>query len=108
MKVSARFDDVVFVAGDVPPHRVANYVRQRVVADKVETGPVKTLFPRATLRGQPGVELSILVAPRGSATELQVRNLSLVKTPPGLTEEERWRAAGFKSDGTLLDPTHLR
>ena len=104
----ARFDDVIFIAGDVPPHRVANYVRQRVVADKVETGPVKTVFPRATVRGQPGVELAIQVVARGAASELQVRNLSLVKPTPGLSEEERWRAAGFKPDGTLLDPTHLR
>jgi hypothetical protein len=107
MKVRARFDDVIFVEGDVPAHRVANYVRQRVTSDKVETGPVKTIFPRASVRGQPGVELTILVTPKGDATELQVRNLSLVKSTPGLTEDERWRAAGFKPDGTLLDPTHL-
>jgi hypothetical protein len=107
MTVRARFDDVIFVVGDVPAHRVANYVRQRVEADKVETGPVKTVFPRAVVRGQPGVELAILVTPRGDATELQVRNLSLVRSTPGLSEEERWRAAGFKPDGTLADPTHL-
>jgi hypothetical protein len=107
MTVRARFDDVIFVAGDVPAHRVANYVRQRVVADKVETGPMKTIFPHAVVRDQPGVELAILISPHGDATEIQVRNLSLVKSTPGLTQEERWRAAGFKPDGTLLDPTHL-
>jgi hypothetical protein len=105
--VRGRFSDTVFGVGEVPPDQLANYVRQRVSAEKVETGPVKTVFSRATVRGQPGVELSIQVLSRGSTTELQVKNLSLVKGTPGLTDEERWRAAGLKPDGTLLDPTHL-
>ena len=91
----------------VPPHRIANYVRQHVAADKVETGPVKTVFSRATVRGQPGVELAIQVTSRGNSTELQVRNLSLVKPTSGQSEEERWRAAGLRPDGTPLDVTHL-
>jgi hypothetical protein len=108
MTVRGRYPDVVYLVGTVPGDRVANYVRQRVSIEKVETGPVKTLFPRATVRGQPGVELSIVVLARGATTEVQVRNLSLVKPVPGLSEEERWRAAGFNPDGTLSDPTHLR
>jgi hypothetical protein len=105
--VRARFDDVVFGMAEVSPDKVANYVRQRVSANRVETGPVKTVFSRATVRGQPGVEIDIEVLSRGGSTELQVRNLSLWKTSPGLTDEERWRAAGFKPDGTPLDTTHL-
>jgi hypothetical protein len=105
--VRARFEDVVFGMADVSPDKVANYVRQRVTANKVETGPVKTVFSRATVREKPGVELDIEVLSRGGVTELQVRNLSLWKTPAGLTDEERWRAAGFKADGTPLDTKHL-
>ena len=107
MRAKARFDDVLFASADAPSDQVANYVRARVTAERVETGPVKTVFERAVVRGQPGVELSIEVISRGGATELQVRNLSLVKALEGLTEEERWRAAGLKPDGTPLDPTRL-
>jgi hypothetical protein len=107
MIVRARFDDVLFGMADVPPDKLANYIRQRVSAKKVETGPAKTVFSRATVRGQPDVQLDIEVFSHGGATELQVHNLSLVKTPAGLTDEERWRAAGLKPDGTPLDPTHL-
>jgi hypothetical protein len=103
----ARFNDVLFASAEVPSDRVANFVRARVTADKVETGPVKTVFSNATVRGQPGVTLSIEVISHGGSTELQVRNLSLVKPLQGLTEEERWRAAGFKPDGTPLDPTRF-
>jgi hypothetical protein len=107
MVVRGRFDDIVYGVAEVTPDKVANYIRARVSADKVETGPAKTVFPRVTVRGQPGVELAIQVLSHGGSTELQIRNLSLVKMTPGLSEDQRWRAAGLKPDGTPLDPTHL-
>jgi hypothetical protein len=107
MVVRGRFDDIVYGDAEVTPDKVANYIRARVSAAKVETGPAKTVFPRVTVRGQPDVELAIQVLSHGGSTELQIRNLSLVKMTPGLSEEQRWRAAGLKPDGTPLDPTHL-
>jgi hypothetical protein len=106
--VRGRLDDMIYGDAEVPPDRVANYIRERVSVDKVETGPAKTVFPRAMVRGQPGVELAIQVLSRGGSTELQIKNLSNVKMTPGLSEDERWRAAGLKPDGTPLDPTHLQ
>ena len=53
MRVVGRFDDVVFASGDVAPELVANYVRQRVIASHVETGPAKTVFTGVTLRIDP-------------------------------------------------------
>ena len=107
MVVRGRFTDFIVGAASVPPDQVANYIRLRVAADQVETGPLKTVFSRAVVRGQPDVWLTIEVLSRGGNTELQVHNLSLAKSQPGLTEEERWRAAGLKPDGTPLDRTHL-
>ncbi len=105
--VRARFGDLVVGRAEVSSDRVANYVRQRVSAEKVETGPAKTVFSRAIVRGHPGVELAIEVLAHGGSTEIQVRNLPMALGPPGLTDEERWRAAGFKPDGSPLDPKHL-
>lgn len=107
LTVRGRYTDTLYATGEVPADKVATYIRQRVKADKVETGPNKTLFPKAMVRGQPGVDLEIQVISRVGNTELTVHNLSLVKATPGLTDEERWRAAGLKPDGTPLDPTHL-
>jgi hypothetical protein len=105
--VRGRFADVVFAGADVAPDRVANYVRQRVTAEKVETGPAKTVFSHATVQGQPGVELDIEVLSHGGYTELHVRKLSTTRAPEGMSDAARWRAAGFNPDGTPLDPTHL-
>jgi hypothetical protein len=109
MKVRARFPDAVFAVGNIPPERVSNFVRERVVAAGVETGPAKTVFSRATVKSAPERMLRIEVVSRPSATELVVRD----QTPPpapvddGLSEEERWRRKGLKPDGSPLDPTRL-
>jgi hypothetical protein len=109
MKVRARFPDAVFAMGDVPLERVSNYVRERVVAAGVETGPAKTVFSRATVKSAPERTLRIEVVSRPSATELVVRDQTRPPSPveEGLSEEERWRRHGLKPDGTPLDPTHL-
>ncbi len=106
--VRARFEDVVVGWAEVSSDRVANYVRQRVSAEKVETGPAKTVFTHALGGGKPGVELAIEVVAHGGSTEVQVRNLPMRLTPPGLSDDERWRAAGFKPDGKPIDPPRPR
>lgn len=108
MNVSARFDDVVFATGDAPPEQVANYMRQRVNADKIVTGPEKTVFSRATVKAHPGQLVGIMVVSKGGRTELEVRDVTLKHAKDGLSSDERWRELGLSPDGTPLDPTRLR
>lgn len=108
MNVSARFDNVVFASTDAPPDQVANYVRQRVAADKIVTGPEKTVFSRAMVKGNPGPLVQIMVVAKSGRTELEVRDVTLKPSKPDLSPEERWRELGLRPDGTPLDPTQLR
>lgn len=108
MNVSARFDNVVFASADAPADQVANYVRQRVDADKIVTGPEKTVFSRATVKGSPGREVTIMVVSKNGRTDLEVRDVTLKPSKPDLSPDERWRELGLKPDGTPLDPTQLR
>jgi hypothetical protein len=108
MAVGGTFSDVVYASAEVTSDRISNYVRQRVTAQSIDMGPTKTVFSRAVVRGQPGVELDIHVLSRGGSTDVEIHRIPPpTPAPAGLTDEERWRAAGFKSDGTPLDPTHL-
>lgn len=107
MRVIGRFDDVVFITGDVAPELVANYVRQRVAASNVETGPGKTVFTGVTLRGDAARTLRIDVISRNGDTDLTVRDETRPPAREGLTEAERWKALGLTPQGTPLDPTHL-
>jgi hypothetical protein len=107
MMVTRRFSDSIFAAGQVSAAQVSNYVRQRVVAERVETGPVKTVFSRATSRLDPGRVMRIEVVSRGAETEILVRDETPPPVKPGLTDAERWREAGFNPDGTPVDPSRF-
>lgn len=108
MIVSARFDDVVFAKGDAPQDQVANYVRQRVTADQIVTGPEKTVFSRAVVKSTPGTLVAISVLARDGRTEIEVRNVTPKPAKDGLSPDERWRELGLNPDGSPLDPTRLR
>lgn len=107
IQVIGRFDDVVFAKGDVAPELVANYVRQRVIASHVETGPGKTVFTGVTLRTDPARTLRVDVTSRNGYTDLTVRDETRPPASPGLSEAERWKAQGLAPNGAPLDPTHL-
>jgi hypothetical protein len=108
MNVSARFPDAVFAGGEVAPELVANFVRERVVAAQVDTGPTRTVFLRATTKSEPGRMLRIDVIARGAGvTDLFIRDETRAPAAPGRTPEERWRQLGFAPDGTPLDLKHL-
>ncbi len=93
MRVVGRFDDVVFASGDVAPELVANYVRQRVIASHVETGPAKTVFTGVTLRVNPVRTLRVDVISRNGDTGLTVRDETRPPAREGLTEAERWKSS---------------
>jgi hypothetical protein len=107
MTVKGRFDDVVFAACDAPADQVANYVRHRVTTDKIVTGPEKTVFTRATVRGHPGTLVAISVVSYGNRTELEVRDVTPKQAQPGLSSDDRWRELGLTPEGDPIDPTHL-
>ncbi|WP_437726839.1 hypothetical protein [Sorangium sp. So ce861] len=107
MKVRARFPDAVFAVGEIPAERVANYVRTRVLAGNVETGPAKTIFSRATVKSAPQRMLRVEVVSRAHVSELVVRDETRPPPERGLSVEERWRRNGLTPDGKVLDPTRL-
>jgi hypothetical protein len=82
------------------------------VVQRVELGAVGTLFPRVRIRGgDPNRSYDIEVRPIEGGTELTVRDVTpLPRVPrdPTLSEEERWRRAGFTPKGIPLDEKNLR
>jgi hypothetical protein len=107
MRVTARFPDAVFATGELPPDLVVAYVRQRVIAAQIQTGPAKTVFTRATTRSDPGRMMRVDVIGRGGATELFIREETRPPAREGLSSDERFRQLGLSPDGNPLDPTRL-
>lgn len=103
-RVDRVFEAQTHVRGPASPEQTANYLRRRLEAGRVDVGPNRTIFSAARPRGQGGPELRVEVNAIGGSTEIVIIELRPAPVDPNLTEEERWRRAGMKPSGGLLDP----
>ena len=101
MRIEVRFPDAVRARGELPFDAVANYVRARVVAARVETGPAKTVFSEATLKVSPEKSLRVEVVAFGDRTELIVRDVTRPPATGAVKPTDPWYQPGF-------DPGDLR
>jgi hypothetical protein len=109
MEVETQLPDRAYIRGRVSPEALANYVREQVVVSHVEIGAARTVFPMARIKsGPPDRIFNLEVLPDGSQTRLVIKDVTpLPPPPPGMTDAERWRAAGLTPDGRPLDPQKL-
>jgi hypothetical protein len=109
MEVEIRLPDRAYISGHVSPEALANYVREQVVVSHVEIGAARTVFPMARIKAGPADRVySFEVLPDGPRTRLVIKDVTPPPPPlPGMTDAERWRAAGFTPDGHPLDPQKL-
>lgn len=111
MKVQGKLGETGLAWGDLPAEEVANYVRSRVEAERVEIGAARTIFPAARIKG--GADdrtFRIEVVRESVGTRLIVQDLTPIPVAPpvpGLTDAERWRRAGFSPDGKPLNMKDL-
>jgi hypothetical protein len=109
MEVESRLADRAYVSGRVSPEALANYVRDQVVVSHVEIGAARTVFPMARIKGgPPDRTFTLEVLPDGPRTRLVIKDVTPPPPPPpGLSDADRWRAAGYTPDGRPLDPKKL-
>lgn len=109
MEIVGRLQRSVHAAGNFRPEDVANYVRDRVVVDRVELGAARTIFPNAKIKNAAPSKIFRIevVASSPTRTVIDVTDITPPPSIQGIDEAERWRRAGFKPDGTPLDPTKL-
>ena len=107
MKMVAQMDDAVFVVGQMRLEHVANYIRRRVDTDEVDTGPSKTRFVNAKVRGgDKTVDVEVALVPRGVQVVVRDRTPKPVEDE-GLSEKERWDRVGLTPDGKLPKNSRL-
>lgn len=104
MQIESRFPDAVRAHGPVPLDAVANYVRARVIADRVETGPAKTVFSGATLKVSPEKMLRVEVVAFGDRTELIVRDITRPAARDVVKPTDPWNRPGFDPGDRKADP----
>lgn len=113
MKLLASFSRTAEAIGPQRPEAIANYIRDRVTATRIELGAVGTVFPAVHVKeGDPTKMLRIEVVPLGDRTKVIVQDITPpsehVPIDPNDTDEMRWRAAGYNKDGTPIDKNKLQ
>lgn len=105
MAVESRLADRAYVSGRVSREALASYVRDQVVVSHVEVAPTEMVFRMARIKaGAPNRFFNFRVLPDGPRTRLVIEDVTPPPPPlPGLSDAERWRAAGYTPDGRPLD-----
>lgn len=110
--VTGRFRDAITVRSPLKPEELANFVRSRVKEGNVVAGGASTTFENVIVPAEPARRLSIEVRRTrltGDArSEMTVRDVTPPPVEPGLSEEERWRKAGFSKEGKPIDPGQIQ
>jgi hypothetical protein len=106
MELESRFADRAYLSAPrISPERLANYVRQHVTVSHVEIAAARTVFPNARINANKSGRVYVLeVAPAQAGSRLVIKDATPPPPPPpGLSDAERWRAAGMSPDGRPLD-----
>ncbi len=108
MRLDRMYPDQAFLLGPVSAEALANYVRERVQAERVEIGAARTVFPAVHIKaGKPDRVYRFEVLKDGPGAKLVVKDITPPPITPGLSDEERWKKAGLTPQGKPLDPKKL-
>lgn len=111
-KITWRGKDSVTVMTNLTHEELVNFVRARVQNGEVLTGSGATQLKDVVVPSEPARKLTIEIRPApplsGGRSQMLVSDTTPPPDTPGLTDEERWRRAGFTPEGKVLDPKQLQ
>lgn len=108
MKLTHKFHDLAYIEGHVQREALIQFVKERVVAARVELAANAVLFPRVVIEGQPDRIYDIEVVSHHGRSRLTIRDVTPIPAPQGLSEAQRWERAGLSPSGELLHKDQLR
>ncbi len=109
LRLERKYPDAAHFVGQASAEAVANYVRERVAVERVEVGVARTVFPKVVIKGgDPNKIYRIEVVRDDPMTRVMIRDITVPPITQGLSDEERWKRAGRRPDGKLLDPKKLQ
>jgi len=109
MRLVRHFKDAAYFAGNVELERSLEQVAQHVTPRDAQLVTSGAVFPRVRVNGDgSGRLLRVTLTRMRHGSQVHIEDIT-PNTPvlSGLSQEERWRKAGRKADGTPLDPNQL-
>jgi hypothetical protein len=114
-EISMKTPTSVHVATPYNAEQLANFVRARIKQGqgRVTVGASSTTFDDVIVQAEPSrhLQIAIVKGPRLSEIKSTMTVQDVTPPPPpdpNTTEEERWKKAGLKPNGQVLDPKHLQ
>jgi hypothetical protein len=107
MHIRRRFPDSVHIKGSVPLSDLVKHVESHVVAGPPELRAQGRIYKNSRIRGgDPSRIYTVEVDELRGESQLVISDVTPPPVAPGLSEQERWRRAGYNQDGTPIDPLH--
>jgi hypothetical protein len=110
MRLVRQFRDAAYFSGDVKLQQALEHLAKRVTPPNPELVSNGALFPRVTVAGAAAGAAPLRITLKRTEHGTQIHVEELTPPPPvvtGLSQEEIWRKAGRKPDGTPIDPNQL-
>ncbi len=109
MNVERRYADSVHLVGPISPTALTAYVRAHAATGPAELIGSRKVFSKIHIRGgDPSRLYNIEIDDSGAARRLIVTDVTPPPLEPGLSDEERWRRAGYNPDGTPIPSAEPR
>lgn len=110
LKVKARFNKSVHLAGKARAEDLTEHFRGYVLVDHLEMSGTETIFPLVRVKGSADqrlfrIAISALATDR---SEVVIEDVTPPPIAPGLTEAQRWEQVGMNPDGTLKNRLQLK
>lgn len=103
MTIERRYADSVHLIGSIPASALASYVRAHAATGPVELVGQRKVFNKVRIRGGDSSRLyNIEIDDSGANRYLIVSDVTPPPLEPGLSDEERWKRAGYLPDGTPI------
>jgi hypothetical protein len=93
--------------GNVHFDDLTDYVKARISARHAEMLDGQLVFPNARIRGNSHNVFEVTISKMPQGAMLQIKDETKPPGTPGLTEEQRWKRAGLRPSGELIDPNGM-
>ena len=95
-------------SGNVNFDDLSDYVKDRLVARHAEMFGGRLVFPQAKVRGNLEGLYEVTLINGGREQVLLIQDIERPPATVGLSQAERWKRAGLKANGELVDPKGMQ
>jgi len=107
MKLVRTSRKAVRIEGDVSFDLLTDYVKERIAVRHAEMFGQRLVFPNARIKGNKTGIYDLILLRQFPGVVLLIRDRTRRPPTHGLSEAERWRKAGMKPSGGVIDPNSL-